>query len=155
MAKRKPSATLKSQAAVAKHFGVSERTVASWFAAGCPGETGKYNIASITAWRNKNRRREPPAGSKGIWEERYKKEKAKMARLDRLRRQGELVDRSAAITCWVILARRLQQVGSSLQKVFGPAAVKMLNEAIEDCKREVEATFPDDGFTSNVGDCEK
>ena len=156
MAKRTKT-IVASRSEVAAHFGVAERTVGTWLASGCPGKPGRYNLAAIATWRNANRRREPSSANdrERIWEERFKKEKAKRARLERLRIEGELVDRSESRTCWTMLARRLQQAGSSLQKMFGPMAAKMLNEAIEDCKREVEAVFPDDGRTNNVGDSEK
>lgn len=148
----------KSRAEVAKLLGVSERAVANWLASGCPGKPGKYDLAKIQAWRKEHRqpsRRSEQPEPVTVWERRLKKEKAKMARLDRLRRQGELVDRSAAITCWTILSRRLKQLGSSLQKSFGPAAAKMVNETIEDCTREVEATFADDDRSKPAGDRRK
>lgn len=43
-----------------------------------------------------------------------------------------------------LTARRLKQLGNSLQKGFGPIPAKMLNEALEDCQREVDAVFSHD-----------
>ena len=40
---------------VARHFGVSLRTVAAWLAAGCPGQPGAYDIEQIAAWRRQSR----------------------------------------------------------------------------------------------------
>ena len=142
MAKRKSSKTVKTRSEIARNFGVSERSVATWLSSGCPGKPGKYDLQAIAAWRRGKVKKE--AASSETWKERFQKEKAKIARLDRLRREGQLIDRSVALTCWAIIARRIQQVGSSLQKLFGPSAAKMLNEAIEDCKREVAASFPND-----------
>jgi hypothetical protein len=58
--------------------------------------------------------------------------------------------RDAGKLCWRIIANRLQAAGKSLQKMFGPAAAKVLNEAIEDCGREVHAAFFSDGDTINL-----
>lgn len=38
---------------VAKHFGVTERTVSGWMARGCPGEAENYDLEAITTWREK------------------------------------------------------------------------------------------------------
>ena len=40
---------------VARHFNVHLRTAAAWFAAGCPGQPGAYDLEQITAWRNQPR----------------------------------------------------------------------------------------------------
>ena len=90
------------------------------------------------------------ANDKGFWQKRYQKEKAKLARLDRLQREGRLIDSDLSTTCWTLIARRLQQLGDSLQKGFGPIPAKMLNAALEDCKREVDAVFSHD-LTNGIG----
>jgi phage terminase Nu1 subunit (DNA packaging protein) len=43
----------KTQADVARHFTVAERTVAYWLARGCPGEPGNYDLDEIAAWRER------------------------------------------------------------------------------------------------------
>lgn len=40
---------------VARHFNVHLRTAAAWFAAGCPGQPGAYDLDQIAAWRNQPR----------------------------------------------------------------------------------------------------
>jgi len=40
---------------VARHFNVHLRTAAAWFAAGCPGQRGAYDLEQIAAWRNRPR----------------------------------------------------------------------------------------------------
>jgi hypothetical protein len=40
---------------VARHFNVHLRTAAAWFAAGCPGKRGAYDLEQIAAWRNQPR----------------------------------------------------------------------------------------------------
>ena len=47
-----PPAVAATRADVAAYFAVHERTVATWLAAGCPGQPGQYDLAAISAWRN-------------------------------------------------------------------------------------------------------
>ena len=133
-----------SRSEVARHFGVSDRTVGTWLGAGCPGSMGHYDLALIEEWRKPRAKREPVNRSRDFWEKRLKKEKAKMAHLERLRQEGELVDRQVIRTFCEILARRLRQAGASLQKMFGPIAAKIVNEAVEDIERELASVIPND-----------
>lgn len=51
----KPSTIVPSQTMIAKHFGVSVRTVNGWINRpdAMPGERGKYDLAEIEKWRDK------------------------------------------------------------------------------------------------------
>ena len=56
---------------VARHFSVHLRTAAAWFAAGCPGQRGAYDLEQIAAWRNQPRQaplREPSGSAAAIAE---------------------------------------------------------------------------------------
>jgi hypothetical protein len=56
---------------VARHFNVHLRTAAAWFAAGCPGQPGAYDLDQIAAWRNQPRQaplREPSPPAAAIAE---------------------------------------------------------------------------------------
>ncbi len=56
---------------VARHFNVHLRTAAAWFAAGCPGQRGAYDLEQIAAWRNQPRQaplREPSGSAAAIAE---------------------------------------------------------------------------------------
>lgn len=55
--------TVDTRAEVASHFGVNERTVAVWLAAGCPGEHGRYDLTAIANWRATNRPESNPESS--------------------------------------------------------------------------------------------
>ena len=49
--KRKRSRIVETRAAVARHFGVAERTVGNWISRGMPGSPGRYDTERIAAWR--------------------------------------------------------------------------------------------------------
>lgn len=44
---------LTSRDDVARHFGVSLRTIAYWLGKGCPGQQGHYDLDDIEAWRER------------------------------------------------------------------------------------------------------
>ncbi len=50
---------LATAAEVAIAFGVSERTIASWIARGCPGSRGAYYVQQILVWRASQPEPEP------------------------------------------------------------------------------------------------
>lgn len=87
-----PSSVVKTIAAAAKRVGVAERVLAGWLAAGCPGETGAYDVDAITAWRAANRRpaRNKAEGSDN-WEKQRRKYAAKREKLKFQRERGELI----------------------------------------------------------------
>jgi len=45
--------TVRTQAEIANHFGVADRTVAYWRGRGMPGEPGDYDLDEIEAWRER------------------------------------------------------------------------------------------------------
>ena len=73
--------------------------------------------------------------------ERYREERAAIARLDRLEREGALVSRDDVRTSFGRVASILRGAGDALQRQFGPAAVEVLYEALEDAGREIERTY--------------
>jgi len=73
--------------------------------------------------------------------ERYREERAAIARLDRLEREGALVSRDDVRTSFGRVAAILRTAGDALQRQFGPAAVEVLYEALEDAGREIERTY--------------
>jgi phage terminase Nu1 subunit (DNA packaging protein) len=81
------------------------------------------------------------AAGGGIWREKYQKEKALLARLDRREREGTLVDRERSHQTWLRVAGILRRCGEVLQRQYGPAALRLLNQALEDASREVASTF--------------
>jgi len=83
--------------------------------------------------------------------ERYREERAAMARLDRLEREQQLVPRDAARESLGRIAAILRGAGDTLQREFGPAAVEILYEALDDSQREIERIFGD----SHGADCQQ
>jgi hypothetical protein len=70
--------------------------------------------------------------------ERYREERAKIARLDRLERERQLLPRDEVRESWGRMAAILRGAGDTLQRQFGAEAVEILNEALDDCERELD-----------------
>ncbi len=75
--------------------------------------------------------------------ERYREERAAMARLDRLEREQQLIPRDAARQSLGRIAAILRGAGDALQREFGAAAVDILYEALDDSEREIARAFGD------------
>jgi hypothetical protein len=75
--------------------------------------------------------------------ERYREERAALARLDRLEREGVLLPREKARQAMGQVASILRGAGDALQRQFGAAAVEILYEALGDAQREIDRTFGD------------
>jgi hypothetical protein len=73
--------------------------------------------------------------------ERYREERAALARLDRLEREGVLLPREKARQAMGQVAAVVRGAGDALQRQFGPAAVEILYEALDDAQREIDRTF--------------
>lgn len=75
--------------------------------------------------------------------ERYREERALLARLMRLEREGELLPRDLVRQSLAKTAALIRTAGESLQKQFGSAAAEVLYEAIDDAEAEIERFFSD------------
>ncbi|MCA9016785.1 MAG: hypothetical protein KDA77_15740 [Planctomycetaceae bacterium] len=64
--------------------------------------------------------------------ERYREERAKLAKLDRLERESTLVPRDEIRTGLVQIAGILRTAGEALQQNYGNGASEILNEALDD-----------------------
>lgn len=73
--------------------------------------------------------------------ERFREERAALARLDRLEREGQLVQRDLARNALARIATVLRNAGDALQRQFGLTAVEILYDALTEAEREVERTF--------------
>ena len=73
--------------------------------------------------------------------ERYREERAAIARLDRLEREGQLVSRSEVRESLSRIAAILRGAGDTLQRQFGQAAADVLLEALDDAGREMDRSF--------------
>lgn len=94
MAKKKAAKAtkLKTIAAVAERLGVDERTVKTWLARGCPGETGSYDVDAIAAWRAAHRKAPAAADAeRAKWAASREKAQAKREWLRLRRDRGDLI----------------------------------------------------------------
>ena len=76
--------------------------------------------------------------------ERYREERAQLARLDRLEREGKLLPRDEVREVLGRIASILRDAGDALQRRFGTDASDILHEALDDSQREIAAFFGDD-----------
>lgn len=70
--------------------------------------------------------------------ERYREERAALARLDRLERERVLVNRQEVREGFSRIASILRTAGDTLQRQYGPGALEILNEALAEAEREME-----------------
>ena len=73
--------------------------------------------------------------------ERYREERAAMARMMRLEREGELLPRDLVRQSLAKTATILRNAGESMQKQFGQSAADLLYEAIGDAEAEIVRFF--------------
>jgi hypothetical protein len=88
--------------------------------------------------------------------ERYREERAALARLDRLEREGQLLPRDQVREALGRIAAIVRTAGDDVQRQFGAAAGEILYEALDDAKREINHTFgdgkdADDGKAPDAG----
>lgn len=76
--------------------------------------------------------------------ERYREERAAMAKLDRLEREGSLLPRDEVREALGRVANILRGAGDALQRQHGQAAVDILLEALDDAQQEVDRCFGGD-----------
>jgi len=89
---------------------------------------------------------EPPvdpllAGTDSPALEAYRRERAILARLDRLEREGELLPRDAVHDMLSRLAELLRDAGATFQREFGREAHAVLEEVLDGFEREIELGF--------------
>jgi len=77
--------------------------------------------------------------------EEYRRERAKLARLDRLEREGQLVRRSEIHEALALLAAHIRKAGERLGRRFGPDAQEILDEALNRFEQALEKLSSDDG----------
>jgi len=73
--------------------------------------------------------------------ERYREERAQLARLDRLERERQLLPRHEVKEALGRIAAIIRSAGDAIQRQFGAAAVEILYEALDDARREIDRFF--------------
>jgi hypothetical protein len=71
--------------------------------------------------------------------ERYREERAKLARLDRLERERSLLPRESIHDGLTQIASILRAAGETLQRQFGPDALDVLHGALDDAQKTIDA----------------
>lgn len=84
--------------------------------------------------------------------ERYREERAALARLDRLEREGQLLPRDEVRLALGRIAAIVRGAGDTLQRQFGQAAADILLEALEDASREIDRSFTEGDIVGPPGD---
>lgn len=73
--------------------------------------------------------------------ERYREERALLARLDRLERERRLLPRDEVREALGRIAAILRGAGDALSREFGAAAAEVLREALDDAQREIASSL--------------
>lgn len=128
--------------------GVKPRTLREWLSQGCPGDPGRYCPSEIVAWGRENKWSvdigDPElAGGDSPALERYRDEKAKLARLDRLERERELVKIDDIHDALTAVSNLFRGAGEQLRRQFGNEALAILDEATDEAERLVDGIGSD------------
>ena len=81
------------------------------------------------------------AGTSSPALEQYRKERARLARLDRLARQRSLVSRENVRDGLGRIAHLLRAAAEALERQYGKEAGQLLDEALDDAQREIDRLF--------------
>jgi hypothetical protein len=73
--------------------------------------------------------------------ERYREERASLARLDRLERESQLLPRDQVHEALGRIAAILREAGDALQREFGANAAAILHEALDDAETQIATDF--------------
>lgn len=84
--------------------------------------------------------------------ERYREERAKLARLDRLERQSRLLPRDQVREALGRIAGILRDAGDTLLRQFGNSAAEIMLEALDDAEREIASFFGEDEERQDASD---
>jgi len=141
---------------VARFFRVNRRTVAEWRAEGCPGSRGAYPLSEVVQWLKEHKWTRPGAPDPEVADplmggantpalERYREAAAQLKELDYQERIGVLVSRDRIHDGLLRCGGVLRSAMENLQREFGPEAVAIMDDALDDFEREVEQEFGDLG----------
>jgi hypothetical protein len=73
--------------------------------------------------------------------ERYREERAQLARLDRLERERELIPRRDTVQALEMIAGLIRRSGERLARRYGNDALQILDDALDDAERLIEQHF--------------
>ena len=75
------------------------------------------------------------------WLEKWREEKARLARFDRKEREGSLLDRESVQEALLSMAAILRNLGTTIQRHHGPEAHELVMEAIDDWEKDCRTSF--------------
>jgi len=84
--------------------------------------------------------------------EKKREEDWRMARLKRHILEGHYLPRATVHDALARLASRIRGCGETLQRQFGPEALKILDNALSDAQLEIDNLHPDPARDDSVGD---
>jgi phage terminase Nu1 subunit (DNA packaging protein) len=128
-------------------LGVSARTIQDYVARGCPGKKDHYPLIEMIAWCKQNiwNRHSMDLGASDAEEEtppleRLRTERARLAQLDRLEREGEILSREDVHSGLGIIASKLHWGLEQIEREH-PQAAKILRETLDGMEREFRERF--------------
>jgi phage terminase Nu1 subunit (DNA packaging protein) len=113
-----------SGADLARCFGVDRAMVTRWKKAGMPENKGLFSLPECIRWRLDREaeavapKSTTPEGEK--WLTRFRRERARSARLERLAKQGKLLPREDLLPEWVQVYGEFRQACLSLENKLPP-----------------------------------
>lgn len=133
-------------AAVARIWNVNARAVGQWASKmGCPRSPDRtFNLDDVVKWRESRNEAETDSGDtrrRTKAQNDLDKTKAAIARIDLKARQGSVLPKENVVDCLSLLEAILRKSGERLQRDFGPDAQQILNDGLDDFKREVDRAF--------------
>jgi hypothetical protein len=151
---------VETQADVARHFNVRRSTVHDWVQkSDFPCRDAPYDLKRIEQWRQAQTDDAAllNSASDSPWLERWRKAKALQEdiRLEKLR--GSVIEREQLVEALALLANVISRTGERLGAKFGPEAVGMMNDMLEDFEATIRREFniqsdDDKGVGGHAGD---
>ncbi len=130
-------------------FGVSRRTVMDWCGKGMPHGKGYYPLDKIAKWLRQSKwQLQAPSGEDDLLGgdsspnlEKYRAARARLAELDLLERERSLLRVDVMRDALSRMSSIIRDAGDILQRQFGTEASKILIEALDDAKTEIDAAL--------------
>lgn len=140
------------QADVAKHFGVSTKTVQNWQEAGMPFSRGRYDLDAIAEWREarfgkaEDEVESQDPDKRGYWATRREKAAALKLELELAELEGRLVDpavptqlfRAHIVEANTLLDQLIDRSSSFLPEGLKPADKRTYNLRITQAVRDIQ-----------------
>ena len=122
-----------NQRDVARFFGWEEGNLRRYRGEGFPGSRRNYDLSMIYRWLESRKKKTPDNDPLN----QYRTEKAKLAALNRLEREGSLVHLDELQPILSRLAALLKQCAEQLERTFGSDAREAIEDVLDDFEREM------------------